>query len=247
MSKGTIFPITQVPKTIPNLFAWLDASDTSTITSSGGLVSNVRNKANTLMDFSQSTGANKPTTGASTINGKNVITFSGSPVRLNNDGLAAYITGTSMPLSSYVVFNNTNSAAESTMCSFGSSSLANPLYIMSNGTSNGIRYLKRIDSGAASSATGTISPINVPAIFSGLYSGTNLNASLNGVSFFNNAFGAGAITLDAFSIGCRTANGVFSAFYVGDIAEIIFYNRLLSAAENTLIIKYLANKWAISA
>jgi hypothetical protein len=53
---------------------WLDASDTSTITESGGSVSQWNNKG-TLGNFTQGTGAVQPTTGASTISGRNVIDF----------------------------------------------------------------------------------------------------------------------------------------------------------------------------
>jgi hypothetical protein len=53
---------------------WLDASDTSTITESGGAVSQWTNKGS-LGDFTQATGAVQPTTGATTLNGRNVIDF----------------------------------------------------------------------------------------------------------------------------------------------------------------------------
>jgi hypothetical protein len=61
---------------------WLDASDTSTITEVSGAVSQWNNKGN-LANVSQGNNANKPTTGASTQNGLNVINFDG------NDRLAA--------------------------------------------------------------------------------------------------------------------------------------------------------------
>jgi len=53
---------------------WLDASDASTITESGGSVSQWDNKG-TLENFSQGTAADQPTTGVNTLNGLNVIDF----------------------------------------------------------------------------------------------------------------------------------------------------------------------------
>lgn len=55
---------------------WLDASDTTTITESGGAVSQWNNKG-TRGNFTQATGAVQPTTGATTLNGLNVLDFAG--------------------------------------------------------------------------------------------------------------------------------------------------------------------------
>jgi hypothetical protein len=56
---------------------WLDASDTSTITESGGSVSQWNDKSGNGRNVVQSTGANQPTTGTRTINGLNVLDFAG--------------------------------------------------------------------------------------------------------------------------------------------------------------------------
>jgi len=53
---------------------WLDASDASTITESGGSVSQWDNKG-TLENFTQATSADQPTTGSTTVNDRNVIDF----------------------------------------------------------------------------------------------------------------------------------------------------------------------------
>jgi hypothetical protein len=53
---------------------WLDASDATTITESGGDVSQWDNKGS-KPDFSQGTSADQPTTGVATLNGLNVIDF----------------------------------------------------------------------------------------------------------------------------------------------------------------------------
>lgn len=55
---------------------WLDASDTSTITESGGSVSQWDNKG-TLENFTQPTSSFQPGTGSITKNGLNVLEFSG--------------------------------------------------------------------------------------------------------------------------------------------------------------------------
>lgn len=59
---------------------WLDASDASTLTSSGSpaTVSQWSNKGSISANFTQATAANQPTTGASTQNGLNVLDFDGN-------------------------------------------------------------------------------------------------------------------------------------------------------------------------
>ena len=57
---------------------WLDASDTTTITSSGGSVSQWTDKSANAYTFTQATSTNQPTTGSRTINSKNVLNFDGT-------------------------------------------------------------------------------------------------------------------------------------------------------------------------
>lgn len=59
-------------------FIWLDASDTSTITESGGDVSQWNDKSGNNRHFTQAVGTSQPKTGTTTQNGLNVIVFDGS-------------------------------------------------------------------------------------------------------------------------------------------------------------------------
>lgn len=63
-----------VPPVVLNSQLWLDAADLTTITESGGDVSQWDNKG-TLSNFTQATAASQPTTGVGTLNGLNVINF----------------------------------------------------------------------------------------------------------------------------------------------------------------------------
>lgn len=88
--KGGVWPSVTVPFSPPSLnpVLWLDASDTSTITESGGAVSQWNNKGS-LGNFTQATGAVQPTTGANTLNGLNVIDFAGDYLT-SADAASAY-------------------------------------------------------------------------------------------------------------------------------------------------------------
>jgi hypothetical protein len=72
------------PDSIATLAAWYDASDTGTITSSGGAVSQWNDKSGNGWHLSQSTEGDKPTTGANTVNGLNVLDFGGTKHLLNS-------------------------------------------------------------------------------------------------------------------------------------------------------------------
>jgi len=70
---------------LPDLFAWYDPSDAATITETGGLVSLLADKTVNGRDLAAS-GTQRPTTGAATQNGLNVISMS------NNSLVAASTT-----------------------------------------------------------------------------------------------------------------------------------------------------------
>lgn len=148
--------VTQVPTAIPGCVAWLDAADTSTITSSAGSVSSVRNKADVQIPFIQASGGNQPTTGSNTIGGNNVITFNGSSQYLTANGLATLFNGADIPCSFFVVFSPSASVSTATSWAMGRESSSNALFINDNGTVNGLRVFRRDSTIVSVSATTTI-------------------------------------------------------------------------------------------
>jgi hypothetical protein len=70
-------PASFFPASIAGLTLWLDASDTGTITASGGAVSQWRDKSGNGNHATQGTEARQFTTGSATINGLNVLSGDG--------------------------------------------------------------------------------------------------------------------------------------------------------------------------
>jgi hypothetical protein len=68
-----------LPTAYSNAKLWLDASDSDTLPASG-LVENWLDKTSFASNASQSTSSRRPTTGATTFNGRNVVDFDGSNV-----------------------------------------------------------------------------------------------------------------------------------------------------------------------
>lgn len=242
----TAFPLTNAPSTISGLVGWMDAADTSTsnITSSGGLVSNIRNKANSQNPFVQATGGNQPQTGVSTIAGKNVLRFNGTSNYLSCNALASAFTGTDAAVSVFAVYKPIGLTLSPTIFCAANSANTTVLFTHSNSTNNLFRIQKNDDSSASVSATATTAPTLVPVMFSMSCAGTTLKAWKDEASFYNGAFNVGATTVNTFALGVRPTSAI-SNYFNGDIAEIIVYNRDLSDAEVTQVNRYLGNKWGI--
>lgn len=66
------------PSQLAGLKAWYDASDTATISVSGTAVTQWNDKSTSGFNLTQGTAANRPTSGVSTQNGKNIITADGN-------------------------------------------------------------------------------------------------------------------------------------------------------------------------
>jgi hypothetical protein len=243
MGKGSY--ITQVPLTVPSCVGWFDAADREAITSSGGLVSNVRNKANVQNPFVQATGGNQPTTGSSTMAGKNVLTFDGTSDYLSCNALAAFFTGNDTSVSAFAVYNSGSLSGSPTIFSAGNSGNNTNLFAHDNGGSNSFRVFKRDDLSVLDQVVTTVASVSSPVMMSMSCAGTTIKARKNGALFANGAFNVGVTTLNAFAIGARPTSTITS-FFTGDIAEIIIYSRALSDTEVASIEDYLGNKWGIS-
>lgn len=68
-------PAAWTPANLASLVAWYDASDLSTITESGGLVSQWDDKSGTNNHVTQANASDQPKTGIDTLNSLNVLTF----------------------------------------------------------------------------------------------------------------------------------------------------------------------------
>jgi hypothetical protein len=89
------------PSPVAGYKVWLDAADTATITQSGGAVSQWLDKSANAYTFTQGTASYKPTTGANTQNGKNVLTLGTND---NLESSAASSVWKFLHTSSYTIF-----------------------------------------------------------------------------------------------------------------------------------------------
>lgn len=221
------------PKMIAGLQLWLDAADSSTITTSTG-VSEWRDKSLTGSVWAQTTGNNQPATGTQTINGKNVLVFDGV-----NDSLSASAPlNTSMPLS---LFWATRLVSATNYGMTYATSASDDLNIRTEGASDRLQITagggNAITSGPARAGENDILSWVIPS-----GAGTNSRLFRNGTELTLDGPTLKPVLTGTHYIGQR-ADGFNANIWV---AEIIAYSTELSDAQRKSVESYLGKRWGIT-
>lgn len=241
---------------------WLDASDTATITSSAGKVSQWTDKSANAYAFTQATSTDQPTTGTRTINSKNVLDFDGTTdylystaaistwkflhstastifivgnMDVTNNGGESFIStqaGSTSRIGFYTYQDNGIMSARADRGVAGATTY-NSTYALSYGTSNYYLTYK------SDPTNGTAADRIKISQNGGTYYGTNPSTNTPSTSDSENSLTIGCL-LDLFG-GVRYPGG----WHNGTIAEILIYDSALSAGDITSTQSYLATKWGI--
>lgn len=208
---------------------WLDASDTSTIVSSGGSVSQWNDKSGNNRHWTQPTGSQQPITGTRQLNGRNVLDFDGI-----NDNLIA-------PSSTYSFFSSSNTifivnaldagTGFSFLLGGGGTGTLNMRY--QSGEAGGTRYVH----GSADIMGNVVAGIT-PHINGWSRSGTTLTGFTDGIT--NTSSNASSVTLNAFRM-CSNSTG--GSIMNGVVGEHLVCLRDLSNSEKNQVGIRLQNKW----
>jgi hypothetical protein len=236
---------------------WLDATDSATITASGGAVSQWNDKSGNASNFTQGTGANQPTTGTRTINSKNVIDFDGTNDFLScpsSTGLFKYLHTTTGG-TTFVVAVVDDSAGDKGL--FASSQFASAqigAVLQINGTERTDIAIVRGESGVVTALVTDLTTLTVgsPFYLTNKFDGGNATAanrlkeSLNGGVFngSNAATNAASSSNSTYDMAVGSL-GSGSSVFNGGIGEVIFYEGILSNGDIALVQSYLATKWGI--
>ena len=235
---------------------WLDASDTGTIASSGGAVSQWTDKSASAYVFTQATAAYKPQTNAATQNSKNVLTFDGgdslkstaasSTWKFIHSADSTIFVAYAYSTLDYGVILCTNTGSGSAIgFGFQGNSPYNPNWTVSSGTGTPLFPASNNAGNNAIDANFTyLTQISQPT-----------NATLadrsdwrikQGSAIKNNTQNATASTsnpAESLRIGDFDAGGNYGLG--GKLGEILVYNSILSAGDILLNQQYLAGKWAV--
>ncbi len=214
------------PLSITGCQLWFDANDASSFTfGTGTQVSQWNDKSTNNRHCSQATGANQPTRNGSQ-NGRTTVVYNGTSQVLFT---ASFFLA--QPTTQFAVVKNTDASANN----------------------------RQIIASSNSSLDMWISDFGSPGKWA-LYSGTKLEGSLadtawhDFVGVFNGA--SSLIYLDGTQVGSGSANtsnlngtvavGAYSApsnYWKGEIAEILWYNTVLSTGNRQAVEAYLKAKW----
>ena len=222
---------------------WLDASDASTITESGGAVSQWDDKSGNNKNLTQATVLTRPTTNSRTINGLNALEFNASNGLFTTSTVLSGNPG--LLIASIVLFDAVVGTIDRVcQISAGSASFA-----LTGGSVYSIRY---------NSGNQQFSPpaTSVPLILLGTYpsGGTYADAKLfvNGSVLTPSSVGnpTGVLNLGAgFVVGGGTNTstiGTISEFMDGLIGEVVC-TTANDQVSRQRIEGYLAHKWGLTA
>lgn len=220
------------PKQIAGLQLWLDAADSSTISTGTG-VSEWRDKSATGSKWAQATANNQPATGTQTLNGKNVLVFDGT-----NDGLSSVTPlSTSLPLSLFLVQRIV--ATRTYGMSYTSGTTPGHFDIRQNNNTGGLEIVA--NSGTVVSQSTDRTGIN-DIISWVVPSSSNSTLFRNGSSIT-----LGNATLKPVLTGTHYLGQRSDGFHFnGWLAEIIAYSAELSTLQRKAVESYLGKKWGIT-
>ena len=229
------------PSEVSSMNLWLDAADASTITHSSNAVSQWNDKSGTSNHATQSTADNKPGTNTATLNGLNVIDFTGdflvSPININRSSIP--------DLSIFAVFASKSTTGNGSL--FGSDNGGWDRLALLNFDANSGNKWGVSNAGGTTPFESTRTPDTDYHILSivldtGVTNGSSV--SLDGATSTSFTELAGSAGTNTTAIGAISPSGNFpmSAY----LAEMIFVSSITSNSECKAVEGYLAHKWGLS-
>lgn len=226
------------PKKINGLEAWYDASASDTITTATG-VSQWDDKSGNGNNATQATGANQPATGSNTLNGRNVLTFDGS-----NDNLSlptALCSTIGNGACTIIVVARHDVIGNDRVLTLGDAS-NNTRLALRYGTTTDACVFQSNTGGATVACSETISSLDYNIMIA-TKTGTTQSVGMNNGALTSNTSGEVLTDVANGRIGSNAA-GTFN-YWDGDVAEMLFYSRVLTADELTQVSRYLYLKWGV--
>jgi len=226
---------------------WLDAADASTITESGGTVSQWDDKSGNALHISQSTALQQPAYTSNGLNGRNTITFDGSnDILFRDSGLSSLET-----VSIFTVMRYISASGEDIpmgVGATGSTGAVRSLYRTVGGATQGFAGWS-IDVASSAYSTDTGGTHHIFAAWNTSLSGTgHVFIGKDGLSTAYTPSGGTLVpTVAGFSVG-SLRGGLVNNYYSNiSVAEIIVLSTLPEINNRQRIEGYLAHKWGLAA
>jgi hypothetical protein len=222
-----------------------DASDASTITQSGGSVSQWDDKSGSGYHLTQGTGTQQPRIDTHTQNGLAVMAFDGTNDFLGRD--TATVLGKNVSgVTVYLVVDNADTLGNVLVFAHGTSSTTSRMGFAAVSSKFQPSW-RRLD-GASAGALNSVADFSTSKLWTAvrnfsagtthIYSGTSSDTSSSPAD-------AGT-TSNTDSQRVRVGVGVDgNNYFVGRVAEIIVFNAAHTADERAIVWAYLQRKWAV--
>lgn len=236
------------PPFSPKVFGcqlWLNARDSSSITSSAGKVSQWNDLSGFGTNSTQGTGASQPSTGVNNINGNNVITFNNTYL---TTGTGNIVTGDALSL--YVVARTTSVTVRNSVYSTrGTNAAGSWQFEMGitdiGGTVTGLTTVSTPGNYLAATPGGVIAANTAYVLC------YDRDTSLDNTLYVNNT--SEPVTLGSnISFVTNSANKLIGMGtnqnlnpFKGDIGELILFPYSLNQMQNLIVISYLKQAWGL--
>lgn len=221
------------PLSVPNLTHWWDFSHTGQMEFEGGGVSTVYDQSGNGRTAQQSTLASMPAYLPDGIKvGLGCLSFAGAQSLFTQIGSNG--GGNDKPVTLFAVVQITNTAADRAILGTSTSGTIN----WQVNASEGLRLNKHFIAVLGNSSSSI--PVGVPSVVATSYSAVGL------VSFYIDGAAAGTATNNLPFDGTDPRLGIGEGAaqpFVGQIGEILKYNRVLTDEERNVVTGYLATKW----
>ena len=235
------------PKSLPGLALWLDASDPASVLLTDNAVSEWSDKSGNNRHFTQSTPNNRPTY-ATTVNGRNAITFDGdNDVLFRSSSLATTLLSSTDGATAFYVFRP-NSDTTFAVVNIATAGVGHIDRFSDGNTYHGNLRFIRFEGVANNLITST----GTQLLASRVQAASNTHAlrrnrtQIHSGTSNLSAFRSGGTVVLAAGAGVNTNAPTLQFYFDGEICEIILVagpmtDSAFSACEN-----YLARKWGIA-
>ncbi len=224
---------------------WLDANDSTTITQSGGLVSQWNDKSGNSRNATASS-TERPSYSATAFNSKPGLAFNGSSNVMQANALASLLGGDDAPFTAYVVAN----LSSGTILGAGSSISAFPINAPFFLSSSLLATARRAADAAPGTPTTDVVGSNSASanlLLGNVFTGTTATLYKNGSQDATGAQNVNTLgNLDRFGIGALVRSTAAS-YMTGTVSEIIVNTSAISTDTRQRIEGYLAHKWGLTA
>ncbi len=232
-----------------NPVLWIDFADASTVTTSGGNITNLIDKSPSGLSFSQGIAAERPAYITAGLNGLNLARFDG----INDQLVGAFSSNLLRNVSGSTIYvvRALSAPAVTGRVAFlilTSTSVVRATIRLNVSSMSGISG-RVLDGDAQSNQNGTtVCAPGVYGVQAGVfdYANNSMSVYLDGiVDGTDPSFGTATVTSNTVSAGSAIGSSYGILYFNGDICEILVFHTAHNNATRYAITQYLRTKWGI--